>query len=68
MNKFSDKAVILMLLSSLSYILRVSQKKGGLRFLNRFDSYCLKEHLDGSKLGKNMWNAFNMAWQYFILM
>ena len=29
-------------------------KKGGLRILNRFDSYCLKEHLDGSKLGKNM--------------
>ena len=33
-------------------------KKVGLRILNRFDSYSLKEHLDGSKLGKNMWNAF----------
>ena len=29
-------------------------KKVGLRILNRFDSYCLKDHLDGSKLGKNM--------------
>ena len=36
------------------FIYRVSQKKVGLRILNRFDSYCLKEHLDGSKLGKNM--------------
>ena len=42
-------------------------KKVGLRILNRFDSYCLKEHLDGSKLGKK-WIAFNMAWQYLILM
>ena len=29
-------------------------KKGVLRILNRFYSYCLQEHLDGSKLGKNM--------------
>ena len=45
-------------------IYRVSLKKGGLRILNRFDSYCLKEHSDGSKLGKN---NFNMAWQYLIM-
>ena len=44
------------------------KKKEGLRILNTFDSYYSKKHLDGSKLGKNMWNAFNMSWQYLILM
>ena len=48
-RSYEDKEVLQVLSTY-----RVSQKKVGLRILNRFDSYRLKEHLDWSKLVKNM--------------
>ena len=57
MNSVNSKQIISE--GKIKGIYRVSPKKEGLRILNRFDSYCLKDYLDGSKLGKNMWNAFN---------
>ena len=66
-NCLTLKSTILDIFNLLEKIQGVP-KKERLRILNRFDSCCLKEHLHGSKLGKNMWNAFSMAWQYLILM
>ena len=46
---------------------RVSQKNG-FKNLIRYDYYCYKEHFYGSKLGRNMINAFDITWQLLILM